>query len=69
MTYFQRLNKIIKVIAMLKTKCSSISQLDWNGWWPYTFYVYLSRQMYAHMFGIDISFIPWLNLNATLYDI
>ena len=30
MTYFQRLNKIIKVIAVIKRNCSSISQLDGN---------------------------------------
>ena len=30
MTYFQRPNKIIKVIAMIKRNCSSISQLDGN---------------------------------------
>ena len=29
-TYFQRLNKIIKVIAMIKRNCLSISQLDGN---------------------------------------
>ena len=30
MIYFQRPNKIIKVIAMIKRNCSSISQLDGN---------------------------------------